>query len=194
MITESLAILPKGFEGPAWLLSTSTAFVLLYNYMFLPFIKYFYSDFLKDYWKRRLELQNEAVENIVGSKHTVDLIEGQYHLLARHLITVCYRTGRDLADGADIGTENLIYIELKTNMSDLFNKTISNLHHYQYRENKMRLDLHLRSLSEDEKKAFYQPIVSVLFEAHGDISKIRNTVLSQIDTMIAEAISKIFTK
>lgn len=193
MIAE-LVTLPKGFEGPAWLLSSTGAVVLVYNYIFIPFIKYFYSDFLKDYWKRKLEIQNEAQEGIVGSKHSVDLIEGQYHLLARHLITVCYRIGKDLQEGADIGTEGLIYTELRTNMSDLFNKTISSLHHYQYRENKIRLDSHLRLLTDEEKKAFYKPIVDTLFESQGDSSKIRNIVLSQIDTMIAQAITKTFAK
>lgn len=169
-------------EGPAWVVGVASTILIG--------VKLFYQDVLKDYLILRLRIKNELLRGQVDSRTAIDLIEGQYHLFARQLITIAYQVGK--AHHQKKLSDDSIAQALRTGMSNFYGKTITSLHSYTFTRNDRRLDLHLRSMTEEQKKLFYAPIIAAIAAFDGDPNDIRNEVLQQIDAFVGEAITLIF--
>lgn len=158
--------------------------------LFLTAIAFIYRDLAKDYFRQRLKIRNEQLQNYLGSMGTVDVIEGKYHLLARQLVSIAFSVAKSIDRSQEIDPTQVLR-DLKINMSEVFSRTVSALHHYTYNKNGNPLDLHLRLLSPLEKISFYGPIVEIIINTD-DREQIRNTILAATDDFITQALNKIF--
>lgn len=145
-----------------------------------------YVDVLRSYFIARLAIQNDLLRGRVDSRTAIDILEGQYHIFARQLISTAYQVARDHKIRGL--REESIAQAIRTGVSSYYGKTISSLHHYTYTRSGRKLDEHLRSLDEAQKRAFYAPLIAAIVTHDDEPDMIRNEVLQSIDTLAADAL------
>lgn len=186
LLIQELPALPTNLTGPAWLMSVAGALTLISHFIIKPFFQFFYNDFLRDYWKRRLSIINDNAEAILGYKGSLYIIEGAYHILGRQLVSATYAVAHRFVDHSI--SEAQMLLELKTSMTSAFRETVSALSEYKSKHTMLRLSEHLESLTETDKLEFYAPIIAAILDnANTDSAKVRSIVLEQIDRMIGQA-------
>lgn len=176
-------LLIERWQGPAWLL------FLIVSVLWA--IKVVYNDVFRDYLITRTKIMQEHQRNMLESRNALDIIEGQYHLFARHIITMSLQ----IADNSNINNDKDLVLEyLRIAASDVYNKTLRNLNHYKYAHTNIRLSKHLGSLRDADKIDFYMPIVEKICNTKNASNQwqIRSIILQQIDTYIMLAAEAVF--
>ena len=168
----------KGAGGPGWVIVLGTFFILG--------LRVVYIDFGKNYIIDRLNIELEKQRGRINSRQVVNILEGQYHVFGRQLITAAYQAAHGL-DSHQLADAD-VHTFIRTTVSYAYQSAIRNLHDLRFEANDLRLDIHLRGLTEDQKREFYGPIIAEIVSSPRDASRVRNVVLEQIDAFIAQAV------
>jgi len=158
---------------------------------FIAGARLLYVDVLRDYLVARLAIQNDLLRGRVDSRTAIDVLEGQYHIFARQLISIAYQIARDHANRKL--PEASIAQAVRTGIATYYSKLIATLHHYSHVRTGRKLDAHLQTLDEAQKRAFYAPLIASILAYDGETDVIRNEVLQAIDNLATEALEHIIT-
>lgn len=178
----------QDYQGPAWIFSFALLLGVLSKYILQPFFNFFYKDFLKDYWKKRLEILNNQRDSVMSYTSVIDLVEGKYHLLARQLISYSIIISERYIN--EELKDNEILMQLRTNMHESIQRAKNDLSRYTAASNSLKLNQHLIDLTKKDILQFYSPIIAAIHESRsGDKAKLRDVILFQIDLLTTEALT-----
>ena len=155
-------------------------------------LRILYIDVLRDYLIARLKIKNDLLRGLVDSRTAIDILEGQYHIFARQLISIAYQVARDHRN-RNLREESIAQA-VRTGIATYYGKTVSALHHYTHVRSGRKLDSHLRGLDEPQKRAFYAPVIAAIVAYDGEPDAIRNEVLQSIDAFATEALEHVIAE